>query len=161
MQTSLAHAESLKKLDLPATHENAEAMIAALSRLRDAEGDRRTEVAATVRYAEFRRFCVLMPREKLRKKHDPGIAWFEAATCMPLGGAALACAARLVLRLVLQYVCVAALRASGTVSLVRATQRERTLGWVQPQNGCCARSACVSLLCGVHHGAPEPGLRYR
>lgn len=35
-------------------------------------------------YGRFRRFAILLPQERLTVM-DPGLAWFEAATVMPLG----------------------------------------------------------------------------
>ena len=35
-------------------------------------------------YGRYRRFAILLPPERLTVV-DPGLAWFEAATMMPLG----------------------------------------------------------------------------
>lgn len=42
---------------------------------------------ASVAYGEFRRFAILMPRDKLMSDREPNLTWFESATCLPLGGA--------------------------------------------------------------------------
>lgn len=70
-------AASLEKLDLPATDENARAMLRALGKAED----------ASIAYGEFRRFAILMPRDKLMSDREPNLAWFESATCLPIGGA--------------------------------------------------------------------------
>lgn len=71
-------------------------MIAALARLAGEDAAAGKPPAsparsATVRYAEFRRFCILLPREKLWQEQDVRLAWFEAATYMPIRGARLPC----------------------------------------------------------------------
>jgi Mitochondrial carrier protein len=72
-----ACAESLAKLDLPSTDSNARAMLRALGKAED----------ASIAYGEFRRFAILMPREKLMSDVEPNLTWFESATCVPIGGA--------------------------------------------------------------------------
>jgi hypothetical protein len=72
-----ASAGSLGKLGLPATDANAAAMMRALGKAED----------ATIAYGEFRRFAVLMPRDKLTRDTEASLAWFESATCVPLSGA--------------------------------------------------------------------------
>jgi hypothetical protein len=69
-------AASLAKLDLSATDGNARAMLRALGKAED----------ASIAYGEFRRFAVLMPREKLMSDTEPNVTWFESATCVPIGG---------------------------------------------------------------------------
>lgn len=70
-------AGSLAKLDLPATEENARAMLKALGKAED----------ASIAYGEFRRFALLMPRDKLVSYKELNLKWFESATCVPIGGA--------------------------------------------------------------------------
>jgi hypothetical protein len=75
-----ARAASLRKLGLPSTESKTRAMVRALGVAED----------ASVAYGEFRRFAVLMPRDKLLRESEASIAWFESATCVPVGGARLA-----------------------------------------------------------------------
>ena len=71
------------KLDLPATESNARAMLRALGKAED----------ASIAYGEFRRFAILMPRDKLVSDKALNLKWFESATCVPIGGAPLPAAA--------------------------------------------------------------------
>ena len=44
---------------------------------------------ASIAYGEFRRFAILMPRDKLVSDKALNLKWFESATCVPIGGVAL------------------------------------------------------------------------
>ncbi|GMH35620.1 hypothetical protein BSKO_03488 [Bryopsis sp. KO-2023] len=67
--------DSLEGLGLPASEDNAFAMLRAL----DSEQD------GFVSYGKFRNFAILLPKHKLQDSVDPSIAWFESATMVPLG----------------------------------------------------------------------------
>lgn len=43
----------------------------------------------SIAYGEFRRFAILMPRDKLVNDKELNLKWFESATCVPIGGAPL------------------------------------------------------------------------
>jgi Ca2+-binding EF-hand superfamily protein len=75
--TRLTFAGSLAKLGLPATESNARAMLRALGKAED----------ASIAYGEFRRFALLMPRDKLVSDKELNLKWFESATCVPIGSA--------------------------------------------------------------------------
>lgn len=70
-----ARAASLKRLNLPDNEQNAEAMLSVVGKAAD----------ASVAYGEFRRFVMLLPREKLLSDTEPNVTWFECATCVPIG----------------------------------------------------------------------------
>lgn len=70
-------AVSLKRMGLPASDDNAAAMLRALGAAED----------ASIAYGEFRRFAVLIPGDKLGRDAEANLTWFESATCMPLGSA--------------------------------------------------------------------------
>lgn len=63
-------------MDLPATESNARAMMRALGKAED----------ASIAYGEFRRFAILMPRDKLASYKELNLKWLESATCVPIGG---------------------------------------------------------------------------
>jgi len=65
---------TLENLGVAATEENAKAMIRTLGGEED----------GAVTYDRFRRFALLVPAQQMANL-DPGRAWFEAATMMPLG----------------------------------------------------------------------------
>jgi hypothetical protein len=68
-------AASLKRLNLPDNEQNAEAMLNVVGKAAD----------ASVAYGEFRRFVMLLPRDKLLSDTEPNVTWFECATCVPIG----------------------------------------------------------------------------
>ena len=65
--------QSLKRLGLPATDENAIAMLKHLGM--DGEG--------YVSYGQFRNFLMLLPRDVATTK-DPSVLWFEASTMVQI-----------------------------------------------------------------------------
>jgi hypothetical protein len=70
---------SLKRLDLPATEENAGAMQRYLGRAEE----------GYISYGQFRNFALLLPPEQV-KETDPSVLWFEAATFVQLRAPAVA-----------------------------------------------------------------------
>ena len=70
---------SLRRLGLPATDENAAAMLRYLGRAED----------RYISYGEFRNFLLLLPPEQVRGT-DPSVLWFEAATFVQLRAPAVA-----------------------------------------------------------------------
>lgn len=69
-------AASLKRLNLPDNEQNAEAMLTIVGKAPD----------ASVAYGEFRRFVMLLPRDKLLSDTESAaVTWFECATCVPIG----------------------------------------------------------------------------
>jgi hypothetical protein len=73
---------SLRRLGLPATEENASAMLRYLGRAQD----------GYISYGEFRNFLLLLPPEQVRET-DPSVLWFEAATFVQLRAPAVAAGA--------------------------------------------------------------------
>ena len=73
---------SLRRLGLPATEENASAMLRYLGRAQD----------GYISYGEFRNFLLLLPPEQVRGT-DPSVLWFEAATFVQLRAPAVAAGA--------------------------------------------------------------------
>ncbi len=73
---------SLHRLGLPATEENANAMLRYLGRAQD----------GYISYGEFRNFLLLLPPEQVRET-DPSVLWFEAATFVQLRAPAVAAGA--------------------------------------------------------------------
>ncbi|GBG82606.1 hypothetical protein CBR_g34975 [Chara braunii] len=63
---------SLKRAGLPATDDNADAMIRFLN----------ADLDGRIAYGHFRNFLILLPRERLGD--DPSMVWFEAATVVPM-----------------------------------------------------------------------------
>eukprot|EP00873_Tetraselmis_striata_P012202 jgi/Tetstr1/432466/TSEL_021842.t1 len=66
--------KTLEKAGLPATDENAIAMLSALE----------TSPDGLVTYGKFRNFLILLPDGKLESEMDPAVAWFESATMVPV-----------------------------------------------------------------------------
>eukprot|EP00210_Caulerpa_lentillifera_P005146 g4918.t1 len=65
---------SLTKLGLPSTEDNAKAMLRAIG----------SEDDGYVSYTKFRNFAILLPKHTLMKS-DPSLIWFESATYVPIG----------------------------------------------------------------------------
>lgn len=65
---------SLTKLGLPSTEDNAKAMLRAIG----------SEDDGYVSYSKFRNFAILLPKHTLMKS-DPSLIWFESATYVPIG----------------------------------------------------------------------------
>lgn len=78
--SSPAITSSLKRLGLPATEENAGAMLRYLGA--SAED-------GYISYGQFRNFALLLPPEQVRET-DPSVLWFEAATFVQLRAPAVA-----------------------------------------------------------------------
>ncbi len=77
-----AISSSLRRLGLPATEENAAAMLRYLGRAED----------GYISYGQFRNFALLLPPEQVRET-DPSVLWFEAATFVQLRAPAVAAGA--------------------------------------------------------------------